>query len=52
MDQRISHPSLPKEEKAPEPEKKIQFTSDSSGLVSNHKRHLTDPKVAVISIPK
>lgn len=57
MDQRKSHPSLPIEDKAPEPDKKyikkkIEFTINVSDLVPTHKRHLTDPKVSVVSIPK
>lgn len=56
MDNRASHPNIATEEKQIEPEQ-IGYKVNSKFMmnkstVPNHKRHLTEPKVAVISIPK
>ena len=56
MDHRASHSNIPIEEKQAEPDQNgykvnSKFLANKS-VIPSHKRHLTEPKVAVISIPK
>jgi hypothetical protein len=56
MDHRVSHSNIPTEEIQIEPEnidyKASNKYTTNKNVIPSHKRHLTDPKVAVITIPK